>query len=97
MSLPVRFGVEGRRVSWSQTPRLMALEKWKCGLGEENLETCLSVQSQVLEGRSWEGEKKDSGAGALQRSLCPVMRSCSQRRCNLPGRASVQDVQAFGV
>lgn len=64
MSLPVHFGVEGNRVGWSQRPQLMALEKWKCRLGKENLETRLSVQSWVLEGRSWEGEREDAGAGS---------------------------------
>ena len=70
--LPVHFRVEGRRVGWSQTPQLMALEKWECRLGKESLEARLSVQSWVLEGRSWEGEREDAGAGSRVPAAQPL-------------------------
>lgn len=45
----------------------MPLEKWKCRLGKENSESCLSSQSQVPEGRSGEGDGEDATPAASAR------------------------------
>jgi len=59
----------------------MALEKWKCRLGKENLETCLAVR-----GRELGGGREDAGAASRVSTAQP-----------LPGRALTQDARAFSV
>lgn len=52
----------------------MALGELKCRLGKGNLETHLCVQSQVPEGRSWEGKGEDGSAGGRVAAAQPLPR-----------------------